>query len=201
MPLTKFVNNVTDLSDEGGFKFRFKCDGCSDGFESHYIASKSNVLRGAIEMFGVFNPFAYGVGRAAEGVGRGLQGKERDQAYERAVGEAMAFFKKCSGCGHWVCPEHCWNGKRGLCDVCAPESDMAAAIESSRKEVVAAVRAVGAGQLNTAVMNSPVCGQRTGGGKFCEGCGAPLAIKIACKSCSEPMESHAKFCGHCGGKS
>lgn len=34
MALTKFVRNVDDLSDDGGYKFRFKCDSCGDGFES-----------------------------------------------------------------------------------------------------------------------------------------------------------------------
>lgn len=34
MALTKFVRNVEDISDDGGYKFRFRCDQCSDGFES-----------------------------------------------------------------------------------------------------------------------------------------------------------------------
>src|SRR5471032_84733 len=104
MALTKFVNNVQDLSDDGGYKFRFKCDRCGDGFESQYIASKSNMLKTAIEMFQVFNPIAGRIESVANSVGRGLNGKEHDAAYERAIGEAQAFFKKCSACGHWVCP-------------------------------------------------------------------------------------------------
>jgi len=201
MALTKFVNNVEDLSDDGGFKFRFKCDRCHDGFESQYIASKSNVLKTAIEMFQIFDPIAGRIGNTAASVGRGLQGKERDAAYERAVGEAQAFFKKCSACGHWVCPDNCWNDKRGLCDVCAPESGAAAAKEANRLEVDAAIQSAISGKAETAVINCPVCGNRSGGGKFCQTCGTSIAAKPLCKSCSAPLEIGAKFCGNCGGKS
>ena len=51
MALTKFVRNVEDLSDKGGYKFRFRCDRCNDGFESQYISSSANVLRGGLAVF------------------------------------------------------------------------------------------------------------------------------------------------------
>lgn len=201
MPLTKFVSNVEDLSDDGGYKFRFKCDRCSDGFESQYSGSKANLLKTAMDVFTVFNPLGGFGGRASQGLDRGLRGKERDAAYERAVNEAMSFFKKCSTCGHWVCPENCWNDKRGMCDRCAPESDQAAAREANRREIEKAVKSVTEVETGgVAVINCPVCNARTGSGKYCQGCGASLVAKAACKNCKQPLELGVKFCGDCGAK-
>jgi len=136
MALTKFVNNVEDLSEDGGYKFRFKCDRCGDGYESQFITSKSNLLKTAIDMFEVFRPLGWGgVGNASKTLDRGLRGKEHDAAYERAVQESQAFFRKCSTCGHWVCPENCWNDKFGMCDECAPEARQAANKEANKIEI------------------------------------------------------------------
>ncbi len=200
MALTKFVHNVEDLSDDGGFKFRFKCDRCGDGFESQYIASKTNVLKTAMDVFQIFNPLAGGVGRASATIGRGLEGKERDAAYERAGHEAMVFFKKCATCGHWVCPDNCWNDKRGMCDACAPEASQDATKEANRLEREQAVKSAANGGPAPAI-NCPVCGVQSHGGKFCSSCGAPMQAHRLCASCQATMEASAKFCGNCGGAS
>ena len=47
----------------------------------------------------------------------------------------------------------------------------------------------------------PNCGQETGGGKFCQGCGhglaaAPAAQKF-CGNCGTPLTG-SRFCGECG---
>ncbi len=199
MSLTKFVNNVEDLSDDAGFKFRFKCDRCGDGFESQYTGSKMNVLKTAMDVFQVFSPFGGRMTGAANDIDRGLRGKERDAAYERAVGEAMAFFKKCSACGHWVCPENCWNDKSGMCDDCAPEAAQAGAKETNRLAGESAVKAATEGKA-TPVINCPVCGAQAKGVKFCESCGANLQPTQKCKSCNAVIEAGAKFCGECGAK-
>lgn len=199
MGLTKFVRNVEDLSDEGGFKFRFKCDRCGDGFESQYVAAKTNLLKTAMDVFQIFTPLGGRMGGATSDIDRGLRGKEHDAAYERAVGEAMAFFKKCATCGSWVCPENCWNEKVGMCDACAPESAQAGAKEANKLAAEKAVRAADAGQTG-AVINCPVCGVQARGVKFCEACGAALQPKRICPSCHEPMDFSAKFCGNCGTK-
>lgn len=44
----------------------------------------------------------------------------------------------------------------------------------------------------------PSCGQKTGKGKFCQECGAPLIRK--CSSCGAELASGAKFCPECGEK-
>ncbi len=36
------------------------------------------------------------------------------------------------------------------------------------------------------------------GGKFCIGCGQPLAVELKCPSCGAPYEPDQSFCGECG---
>ena len=47
----------------------------------------------------------------------------------------------------------------------------------------------------------PSCNQESGGGKFCQSCGHPLAAagaaKQFCASCGTALNG-AKFCGECG---
>ncbi|HKO92553.1 MAG TPA: hypothetical protein VJU61_15435, partial [Polyangiaceae bacterium] len=105
--MTEFVRNVRDISDDGGYKFRFHCDRCSDGVESQYVASAANLLKTGLEVFSMFRLFGGRTRSAVSGIDRGLRGKERDSAYEQAVNEAKVHFNKCSHCGKWVCP-HCF---------------------------------------------------------------------------------------------
>ena len=47
------------------------------------------------------------------------------------------------------------------------------------------------------------CGQETGGGKFCQHCGAPLAAAPAatkkfCTNCGTELADGVKFCAECG---
>jgi hypothetical protein len=198
MALTKFVRNVEDLSDDGGFKFRFRCDRCGDGYESTYVAAKTNMLKTAMDVFQVFSPFGGRSRGVAEDIDRGLRGKEHDAAFERAVAEEMAFFKKCAGCGHWVCPENCWNAKHGMCSDCTPESAQALAKEANKAETAEAVKSAGNGQ--SVVVTCPACNARTHGGKFCEECGAGLQAKKTCAGCHAELEATAKFCNECGRK-
>lgn len=177
MALTKFVRNVDDVSDDGGYKFRFRCDCCADGFESQYIPAGSNLLKTAIEVFTLFRPFGFrgGAGRrVAESVDLGLRGKERDTAYERAVHEAQAHFRKCPTCGTWVCLDHCWDGIFGTCERCASESS---------------------GTEGPA--SCPACGTQTRGAPFCHACGLPLSPR-RCRQCDEVIALDARFCGQCG---
>lgn len=44
----------------------------------------------------------------------------------------------------------------------------------------------------------PSCGKKTAKGKFCMGCGAPLAAK--CPKCGTELQPGAKFCPECGEK-
>jgi len=197
MALTKFVRNVDDLSDDGGYKFRFRCDRCSDGVESQYVSSSANILKTGLEIFSMFRPFG-GMGReAVQGIDRGLRGKERDAAYEQAVNEAQVHFHKCSHCGQHVCG-HCWNDSVGLCEGCAPDAHEHAAKEAAviaREHEVVAVRTAGA--TSHASITCPVCGEQAGGGKFCQACGTAVGQR-SCKQCQAVLSTTAKFCGECG---
>jgi len=200
--LTVFVRHVQDLSDDGGFKFKFCCDRCGSGVESQYVSSKANLLKTAVQAFSIFRFAGWGAERAAEGLDRGLRGKERDAAYETAVHEAMAHFRKCAGCGQWTCPDHCWNDRFGMCEGCAPSADEAAAkraAEAARDQAVAAVSAQPQ-PPPLPVLTCPSCNaQVQGGGRFCQACGASLANR-ACGSCGAALSSGARFCGECGTK-
>ncbi|NBQ53847.1 MAG: hypothetical protein EBU49_09735 [Proteobacteria bacterium] len=200
--LTQFVSNVKDLSDEGGYKFRFHCDKCGDGFESQYVAGSANLLKTAVDLFSLFRPLGgYGTQGIAKSIDRGLRGKERDTAYETAVHQAMVFFKKCNGCGKWVCPKSCWNHAFGMCEACAPN----AAEEKTKKSAQHLVQKVVA---DTLASNSPdakslscqACGHNAGDGKFCEHCGATMAQDRSCKGCGRALKPATKFCPDCGAK-
>jgi hypothetical protein len=198
MALTEFVRNVQDLSDDGGYKFRFHCDRCSDGVESQYVSSAANILKTGLQVFSMFRMFGgYGSG-AVEGIDRGLRGKERDSAYEQAIGEAKAHFSKCSHCGNWVCA-HCFNASAGLCEGCAPDAHEAAAVRKAQHAAAQRVAAVDQSpSAGVSVVTCPVCSGPSGGGKFCQHCGANLNAERRCGSCQAPVALAAKFCGECG---
>lgn len=197
MALTEFVRNVADLSDDGGFKFRFHCDQCRDGVESHYQPAATNLLKTGLEIFEMFRPLGM-ARRAVDGIDRGLRGKERDKAYQAAVEVAKAHFSKCSSCGAWVC-KHCFNPEYALCERCAPNATERAAVAAAERQArdLAAQATAGAG---AAPVTCAVCQNPSGGGKFCEHCGAATAAKSACATCGTALGPSAKFCGECGTK-
>jgi hypothetical protein len=204
MALTKFVRNLEDLSDDGGYKFRFRCDRCSDGFESQYESSSANVLKTAVQVFSIFTHFGYGANRVVEGLDRGLRGQEHDAAYERAVHEATNHFNKCSLCGLWVCPEHCWNAERGLCEGCAPNLHEAAVHSEALREAAAAREpgaggGAGRGATKLKAASCAGCGlQLKAESKFCESCGVAVGSPH-CRHCAAEISLSARFCGQCGG--
>jgi len=196
MALTKFVRNVKDLSDDGGFKFRFHCDKCNDGVESQYVSSASNILKTGLEVFSMFRVFGgHSARAAARNVDRGLRGKERDAAYETAIHEALAHFNKCTACGKYVCA-HCWNAERTLCESCAPDEHEAAGQAAARRAARRRVDRVEEGEEVRAA-SCVACGESPGSGKFCQSCGVKLGV-AQCKSCKSELAPRAKFCGECG---
>ena len=196
MALTRFVRNVDDLSDDGGYKFRFHCDTCADGVESQYVSSSANVLKTGLQIFQMFRYFGWG-SQAVDGIDRGLRGKEHDAAFERAVNEAMVSFSKCSHCGSWSC-EHCWNGTVGMCERCAPDAGEAAAVAAAQQAREQRVAATLAGDGSVGLSTCLVCTRPTGGGRFCQHCGSPTGAQAACPECSTPAAAGAHFCGRCG---
>jgi hypothetical protein len=138
----------------------------------------------------------------------GVRGSTRDKALAHAVEEMKPFFHQCHRCGQWVCEQVCWNGPKGLCVTCAPKLD---------QEIAGMQAAAQVNQLNQKIQAQdwtkdinyrdqgtglcPNCGQESGGGKFCQGCGhglaaAPAAQKF-CGNCGSALTG-ARFCSECG---
>ena len=159
-------------------------------------------------MGGAAGERAQQIGWDAEWMRDGVRGSTRDKALARAVEEMKPFFHQCHRCGQWVCEQVCWNAQRGLCATCAPRLD---------QEIAGMQAAAQVNQLNQKIQSQdwirdinyrdqatglcPSCGQESGGGKFCQGCGHALAAAQAaqkfCGSCGTPL-SGARFCGECG---
>lgn len=196
MALTEFVRNVRDISDDGGYKFRFHCDRCNDGVESQYVSSAANILKTGLEVFSMFRVFGGNTARAVAGIDRGLRGKERDAAYEKAVNQAKSHFNKCSHCGKWVCG-HCYNPNAALCEGCAPDAHEAAAKHGAARRAAQQVARVQEENPSVPQVTCPACTAPSGGGKFCQNCGADLSAR-RCPSCSASVALGAKFCGQCG---
>jgi len=208
MGLIAFTKNHSDHSNENGYQFEFFCDKCGNGYMSSFQASTLGVAAGLARAAGSLLGGVFGrAANASATVKDTFRGQGRDKAFEAAVAEAKPHFRQCSRCGKWVCPEHCWNAKRGLCEDCAPdlEEEAAAAQAQVAKEQVwekarAADQTDGIDLAAPRVAACPHCGKKAGGGKFCEECGKPLAARVACPQCGKPCSGGSKFCPECGAK-
>lgn len=202
---TPFTNNYTDLSDENGYQFEFRCDICGSGYRSEFIRSNlgtvGNLLSGASSIVGgFFNNAANAADRVKDITDRGA----RDEALEKAANEIMPLFTRCPRCNNWV-DETCWNEARGLCVSCAPK--LAAEMEAERANVEIQ-------QMRTAMQQETVfsgdtearstvcasCGKPVGSEKFCSNCGTPTG-QDKCAQCGADLPVGARFCGNCGTKS
>ena len=55
------------------------------------------------------------------------------------------------------------------------------------------------GEIETKQTLCPQCGKPAGEGKFCNNCGAPLAL-LTCPKCGAKNPAGTRFCGECGTK-
>jgi hypothetical protein len=208
MGLIQFTQNYDDLSTDRGFQFKFFCDKCQNGYLSSFQTSATGVAGGLLRAAGsIFGGVLGQAGDSAFEIQRAVGGKAHDEALRKAVEEAKPHFKQCSRCGKWVCPENCWNPKRGLCEACAPdvEEEMAAAQAQATKDQIwqkaASTDYTKNLKMEThAVAFCPECGAKAGTAKFCPECGAKLNPKSSCPECSAAIEPNAKFCPECGHK-
>lgn len=216
MASIQFTANHEDLSTDRGYQFKFLCDKCHNGHMSTFVPSITGTVGGIMRAAGNLFGGVFGrIGSASYEMQRATGGKAHDDAFAAAVTECKAFFKQCTRCGKWVCPDVCWNGKAGMCEDCAPDLDEE--IASARAQAMADaakaqlhvkaqstdyvsdvdVSKAGAGPTT---LTCPSCGARSAGGKFCGECGAPMATKVVCKGCGKELEGKPKFCPECGGK-
>jgi len=211
MSMVQFTSNVTDHSNERGYQFEFHCDKCNNGYMSGFQASTMGVASGLLGAAGSFFGGIFGrAASATDQVKDTFRGKARDDAFGKAVAEGKTYFKQCSRCGKWVCPEHCWNAEKGLCESCAPnlqEEIAAAQAQIAREQALEKIKA--SDQLRgrdvtseqSAAGNCPNCGAVKSGGKFCAECGKPyVTAPTQCPKCSAKVTVGAKFCPECGEK-
>ena len=208
-----FPDNYQDRSTNDGYQFEFYCRRCGNGYSSSFQPSVTGfggrMLRlGGDIVGGSIGERASQLGFDAEWMRDGVRGSTRDKALAKAVQEMGEHFHQCHRCGQWVCEQVCWNPGRGLCAACAPRLDQEIAGMQAQAQV---------NQLNQKIQSQdwtkdinyrdqatglcPACGQETGGGKFCQGCGHALAAaqtaRKFCGNCGSQLTG-ARFCSECG---
>lgn len=212
--MVPFTNNYQDHSTNEGYQFEFFCQRCGNGYSSsfkHSIAGFGGRLAqlGGGLLGGAVGDKIQEVGWDAQWLRSGTRGSTRDKNLEEAVEEVREHFQQCHRCGQWVCDAVCWNSARGLCVTCAPKLDQEIAglqaeaqIRQLNEKIQAQdwTREVNVTDQGTGLC--PSCGGETGGGKFCQSCGTPLAAAPAatkkfCSNCGTPLNG-AKFCAECG---
>jgi hypothetical protein len=206
MAAIEFVRNYDDLSTDKGFQFRFHCDKCGNGFMSEYQTSVMGVAGSLLNAAGnIFGGVLRQAGSSAFEIQRAVGGKAHDDALRTAITEMKPKFRHCSRCGHWVCPDACWNEDRQLCEACAPDlREEAASIQAQVAKEQLWTKARAADQTSGTDMSQhagalcPKCSAHVGTAKFCPQCGTPLSAKTHCAKCNAEMEATAKFCPECG---
>ncbi|MBI5880014.1 MAG: zinc ribbon domain-containing protein [Chloroflexi bacterium] len=207
MALIQFTRNHSDQSTDRGFQFEFNCDRCGNGYQTEFMEAPGNLITDALgaagSIFGgLFNTAADVSQRARSAAWQ----KARDDAYQRAVAEAMPHFKKCKRCGKWV-DDDCWNPDRGLCKDCAPDleteysvAQTQAAIEQAQTKAREGVEYVSSDKFKETIRATCAnCGADVKGAKFCPECGTPVKLETKCKKCGAETNG-AKFCPECGTK-
>jgi hypothetical protein len=207
-----FTDNYQDRSSRDGYQFEFYCKRCGNGYSSSFQHSVTGfggrLLRLGGDMIGGnVGETARTLGWDAEWTRDGVRGSTRDKALAKAVEEMKPYFHQCHRCGQWACGQICWNAERGMCVTCAPKLDQ----EIAGMQAAAQVRQLNTkiqqqdwtGDINyrdTATAMCPSCQGESGGGKFCQHCGATLAAAGAerhCGTCGTALGT-ARFCGECG---
>src|SRR6185436_4789741 len=212
MSTQTFTRNYRDHSNDSGFQFEFFCDKCGNGHRSTFQTSGVGLAASVLKAAGSF--FGGGLSRAgwgADHVKDALRGPAWDGAFKGAIEECKPFFRQCTRCGTWVCPEVCWNEARGLCETCAPNlQEQAAAIQAqvAVEQTWDAARKADQmrgldvkGEAVAAPTACPKCqGPLSAGAKFCAQCGAPAAAAGPkfWSGCGTQLASGTRFCPECG---
>ncbi len=201
---TPFTKNYSDLSDESGYQFEFRCDICGSGYRSEFTRSSlgtaSTLLSGASSVLGGVFGGASNAARSAKDIAdRGA----RDEALKKAANEIMPLFTRCPRSSHWV-DETCWNEGRGLCISCAPK--LAGEMEAERASVeiqqmrqAMQAETVFSGDTSAKTTVCTNCGKPVGSERFCANCGTPTG-QAKCTDCGNDLAPGTRFCGNCGAK-
>lgn len=210
-----FTSNYQDRSTREGYQFEFFCQRCGNGYASSFQHSVTGfggrLLRiGGDLLGGELGQRAAQVGWDAEWMRDGLRGSTRDRVLAKAVEEIAPLFCQCHRCGEWVCESVCWNTGRGLCARCAPRLDQEVAALQAGAQVDQLNHRIRQVDWTTGVeygaevtARCPSCHGETGGGRYCQHCGTPLAAapesaSRLCVHCGAPQQPTALYCGGCG---
>ena len=217
--LHSFTRNHSDISTEAGFQFEFFCDCCGNGYKSTFVKSSTYEKKAKSGRFGRMasglgglfggkvSDIGWALERGSEVAGNRFETespawrKEHEAAFDQAQEEVRPMFKKCPACNKWVCAD-CWNDEENLCTDCAPREASYVAQARSRAmqrniDEAAETATVWKGKLETRTTVCPSCGRPAGSGKFCNNCGASLALN-RCPNCGAEVAQGLKFCGECG---
>ncbi len=211
-----FTRNYSDESTDAGFRFKFDCDICGDGYKTSFIESKSNKKAGFLKGLGkaasiggsfLGSNMGYNISHGTDALSERFGGmspewhKEHEAAFELAQNEAKGHFQRCPRCRKYVC-ENDWNDQEGLCVEDAPRESVEVAAAKSEKMIKdikekAENTQVFSGKIETRQTMCPQCGKPAGQGKFCNNCGASLSL-IQCSKCGANSPMGTGFCGECG---
>jgi ribosomal protein L32 len=198
---TPFTENYSDLSDEHGYQFEFRCAICGSGYRSEFqrsaIGTASTLLSGASNLIGGL----WGASSATNTVKDITDRGARDEALKKASNEIMPLFKMCPRDHLWV-DETCWNEERGLCVNDAPK--LATELEAERASVqLSQMRQAMqgttqfSGDVTARTTVCTNCGKPVGSERFCSNCGTPVGM-AHCTNCGNELAPGARFCGNCG---
>jgi hypothetical protein len=208
-----FTDNYQDRSTDDGYQFEFFCRRCGNGYSSSFQHSAAGfggkLLRMGGDMIGgAIGEKASELGWDAQYLRSNVRGSTRDKALAKAVDEMKPHFEQCHRCGQWACKQICWNTERGLCVTCAPKLDQeiagmqaSAQVNQINQKIQGVDWTKNVNYRDQGTGTCPSCGQESGGGKFCQGCGHGLAAaegaRKFCGNCGSPSTG-ARFCAECG---
>ncbi|TDV45573.1 zinc ribbon domain-containing protein [Actinophytocola oryzae] len=204
-----FTDNVSDLSNQDGYQFEFRCERCGNGFRSAFVRDKMELGRSALRAVGsLFGGKLQEISYSAEQwrYNRASNSPAKDAALAAAVQEISPNFRQCRGCGDWMCSSQCWNDEIGQCLRCSPsvaEEMSRAQAEAQRGQIWDRARETDwTADLDLATrakVSCPSCGSKVDGGKFCSSCGSSLAVTTTCGGCgSAANKPGSVFCSDCG---
>jgi hypothetical protein len=206
----EFTGNVSDLGNENGFQWEFRCNRCGNGFQSPFeqnlAARGRGALRAAGRWFGgALETFSDGVESFNQFTWGAEQSATKDRAFARAVERVRPNFRQCRGCGHWVCGSFCWNDAVGQCQECSPliaEEISRAQGDAQRLQFRArAMEQDWSDDRDFALrpqLRCGTCGASTSGGRFCQQCGQPVQVIVRCQGCGVAAAAGAIYCAGCG---
>ncbi|UWG99146.1 zinc ribbon domain-containing protein [Dehalobacter sp. DCM] len=217
--LKAFTRNYEDNSTDAGFQFTFYCDNCQDGYKSSFIESETykrgKGLRGLAAGAGILggllggklSSIGYAAARGTDILSERFEGmspewqKEHEKAFELAQNEAGQHFHRCHSCHQYVCDD-CFNEDEGLCVACAPRQEVyvsKARADAMKRNIDEAGESstVWQGKIESKTTICSTCGKPAGNGKFCNNCGASMAMKI-CPQCGSKNAQTVRFCNNCG---